>query len=187
MGDGGAGRTGDERDDDRGQRFSDAVDSEHDDRFAAVALSSAVIVALLQIRENRRLEERKRHVQLLVDACQDAWRGLFEHSQSEIALRSAGLTEERRRALEEQQTNALGLWISAKFRLAMYGDEKIGSLMAELEQRGGFSTDDPRSVYSLARVFAHIRAEVGRDDGLRPADLHRVMVGNRVPLAPGTE
>nr|WP_159059472.1 hypothetical protein [Streptomyces antibioticus] len=154
---------------------------------AAVTFSSAVIVALLQIRASRRLEERKRSVQLLVDACQDAWRGLIDHSQSEIALRSPALTEERRRVLEEQRTAALGLWISAKFRLAMYGDEKIGSLMAELEERGGFSTDDPRSVYSLACVFAHIRAEVGRDDGLGPVDLHRVMVGSRVPLPPRAE
>lgn len=154
---------------------------------AAVTFSSAEIVALLQIQANRRFEERQRRVQLLVDACQDAWRGLIEHSQSEIALRSPALTEERRRALEEQRAVALSVWISAKFRLAMYGDEKIGSLTAELEETGGFSTDDPRSVYSLARVFAYIRTEVGSDDGLRPADLRSVMVGTRVPLPPGAE
>ncbi|MGW2730900.1 hypothetical protein [Streptomyces sp. NPDC001494] len=156
---------------------------------AAVAFTSAVIVALLQTQASRRLEERKRRVQLLVDACQDAWQGLIEHSQSEIALGSSSptLTEERRQALVEQQTAAASLWISGKFRLAMYGDEKIGTLMAGLEARGGFSTNDPDSVYGLACVFAHIRAEVGRDDKLRPADLHRVMVGTRVPLPPGVE
>ncbi|MFH9765538.1 hypothetical protein ACH4N4_12600 [Streptomyces microflavus] len=151
---------------------------------ACLSVISAITVAVITTRANRKLEERKRIAQLATDAFLDGWRAIVEAGTSEnlLAELPPNAPDERREELTSQHRTASSLWTSAKVRMSLYGGKDVSRLVAKIEAAGGFNSNDPDKVYDLACIFLQVRKDLGLNEEIDPVHIFQALVGNRVSL-----
>ncbi|MEV6164241.1 hypothetical protein AB0L71_20335 [Streptomyces sp. NPDC052052] len=151
---------------------------------ACLSVISAIAVAVITTRANRKLEERKRIAQLATDAFLDGWKAIIEAGTSEnlLAELPSNAPDERREELASRHRTASSLWTSAKVRMSLYGSEEVSRLVAKIEAAGGFNANDPDKVYDLACIFLQVRKDLGLNEEIDPVYIYQALVGNRVRL-----
>ncbi|NEB76280.1 hypothetical protein G3I40_13765 [Streptomyces sp. SID14478] len=153
---------------------------------ACLSVVSAITVAVVTSRANRRLEERKRIAQLATDAFLDSWKALVEIGTCENLLSELrpNAPTERREELESRLRTAKPLWTSAKVRMSLYGGREVSRLVAKIEVAGGFDAGDSEKVYDLACIFLQVRKDLGLNEEIDPVHIFQALVGDRVSLPP---
>ncbi|MFG3363375.1 hypothetical protein ACIPWY_07790 [Streptomyces sp. NPDC090032] len=151
---------------------------------ACLSVVSALAVAVITTRANRKLEERKRIAQLATDAFLDGWKAIVEVGTCEnlISELPANAPAGRREELTTRLSTAKSLWTSAKVRLSLYGGSNVSRLVAKIEVAGGFNAGDPDKVYDLACIFLQVRKDLGLNEEIEPVHIFQALVGDRVNL-----
>ncbi|MGW4904912.1 hypothetical protein ACWEO9_05790 [Streptomyces albidoflavus] len=151
---------------------------------ACLSVVSAITVAAMTTRANRKLEERKRIAQLATGAFLDSWKaiievGTCENLSNELPLNAPA---ERREELASRHQEAKSLWTSSKLRMSLYGGKDVSRLVAKIEAAGGFNSGDPEKVYDLACIFLQLRKDLGLNEEIDPVHIFQVLVGDRLDL-----